>query len=188
MPLIFNGNSISAGSKILYNNTELQKIYCNDVLVWQKYVAATASITGGSSTIGGGGSAQPTYGDGVILYPHWNYNLSSLSPDAIIGWEGVSVKARDFCTIVVSGIIRVHNVDGGDMGFRIYLYKNNSLYKTYINSSVITPKDISLGTTTITLSPGETCSIRVHAGYQEYPNHRVRFFILNPIRFSATPL
>ncbi len=190
MPLILNGNPVSPGNKLLCNGTELQKIICNDVLVWQKYAAATASITGGGSTAYGGGSAQPTYENGFVIYPGWNYSLSSIPADGVIAWDGVKIKAKGSCTITVSGAIRAQDVDGYPCAVKVNLFRNNSSAATFLNTTIQKGENkvFSMPTRTIALEEGETCSVRVAGGHSDYSAVRTRFFIASPIRFVATPI
>ncbi len=189
MALIVYGNTISPGITIPCEGVNLDKIICNNALVWQKYVAATATISTGSAGLDQG-SAQPTYGNRIIIYPGWNYSLSSIPADAVIAWDGVKIKAKGACTITVSGAIRARSIDGQPCAVQVFLFKNNSSIATFLNTTIAAKetRDFSLPAKTITLEEGETCYIKVAGGHSNYSNVRTRFGIVSPIRFVATPI
>lgn len=185
MPLIINEKFISSGSNILYNDVDLQKIYCNGILVWQKYIAATGQITAGISEIDGNA--------GWPSFPGFSYSFSTLSADSVISWDSScrGIKAKAPCSVRVSGAISAKSVDCKRVWSCITLYKNSSVVYTITNfvDAGGNYYNSPFSTGTINLAKGDICCIKVHSyDYLHGASHRTRYEVTSPIRFTATPL
>lgn len=160
MPLIVNGSPIFPGNKILYNDIDLQKIYCTDILIWQKYTNSSGAVSGYFSfeyfTSMIANSASP--GD-----KNETYSRGTMSGD-VLSWgsKGAIVKANCDCKVTVSGWLSVGAQDG-PKAYKAYYYKNNSIVSNFAYaylSSVGASRTETLKYT-INLKKGETFSVRV---------------------------
>lgn len=183
MPLILNGAIISPGSTIIYNGADLQKIYCNDILVWQKYHLSKGSLSSyyaqlrNSTTPMIAASASPGDPNNYI------YNRGVMSGDTL-SWagKGAHIKAKCNCRLTVSGTIKVSAPSTTAYGMKGWYYKNSSqvaqAFWKYTTSATV---NLSYS---INLSAGDTFSIRTAP--ESTGESFVQFSI--GVTFSATPI
>lgn len=163
MPLIINGANFSPSGTISLSDAELQKIYCNDILVWQKYIDSK-----GIFKISGTGTYLPVnlvvLGASVQNVSNISYARDTMS-GGVLSWSstGAIVKALCDCKVTMSGTLSCWKT-GGNVSFYLYYYKNSTLVQTfasgYLSSTTGTFKKCSLNHT-IALSKDDTLSIRV---------------------------
>ena len=139
---------------------DLQKIYCNDILIWQKYTNSSGAVSGyfsfEFSTSMIANSASP--GD-----KNETYSRGTMSGD-VLSWgsKGAIVKANCDCKVTVSGWLSVGAQDG-PKAYKAYYYKNNSIVSNFAYaylSSVGASRTETLKYT-INLKKGETFSVQV---------------------------
>lgn len=182
MSVTINGSPLK---NLPFNQYSVKKWFHNGILVWQKYIAGTASITRGS--------LQEARGKGWLAFPSYNFAGNSLNADAIIDWyypdstQARGVKAKGPCTITVSGTIQVRPVDGPDAWTYIRLCRNDTAIKTWYNGvKYAGVQNRTLSPVTITMDDGDTCHVEVYC-YNDSPTNRTAYTVSSPITFVATP-
>lgn len=167
MPIIIEGSALPAGSAISYNGVDLKKIYCNDILVWQKYIASqgTLSSYSGYNSMGGTGTplvfAASSPGD-----PGGQTHSRTSMTGNVLAWngsKGAIITALCDCRVTISGTLKCSRLEGS-VTYKLYYYKGNSQLSNfayaYLSNSTGTSKSHTLSYA-VELKKGDTLSVRV---------------------------
>ena len=183
MSIIYNGTTVPAGGTIRFNGTTLNKVMFNGVKVWERYIGCTLTITKGIYQTN---ASYPEYG----IFPDYSYEMTQPPANGIIRWNRAGeIVANAACSVTFSGRIVAREVDGQSYYVCIYLFKNDSLYHTYLDTTHSgSYYDAILPAISARLATGDRLSVRVWGRNKGSSRTRYEAWDTPYCNFQAVPV